>query len=137
MVNKKLTFLEMIDQAKLISDSSGNSKLCVEDVGYQSSAVETLTKDGYKAVGVKIHGQDKYARLSAVSHLVQSGKVFFPRLAAKTLENQLSGLGAEKHDDLVDAFSILALQIVKRAGKQGRRASAFHLHIWVLQGRYF
>ncbi len=113
VVNKKMSFLEMIAQAKLISDGVGKSKLCVEDVGYQSAAVETLKNERYDAVGVKIHGQDKYARLSAVSHLVQSGTVVFPRGATKMLENQLIGLGAEKHDDLVDAFSILLSKILE------------------------
>ena len=111
IVNKKLTFLEMVEQAKLISDSLGKSKLCIEDVGYQSAAVEKLNNDGYTAVGVKIHGQDKYARLSAVSHLVQSGKVLFPK-GVPLLTNQLTGFGTG-HDDLVDAFSILLSKIIE------------------------
>jgi len=111
IVNKKLTFLETVDQAKLISDSLGKSKLCIEDVGYQSSAVEALKKDGYLAVGVKVHGQDKYARLSAVSHLVQGGKVLFPK-GIPILTNQLIGFGTG-HDDLVDAFSILLSKIIE------------------------
>ena len=111
IVNKKLTFLEMVEQAKLISDGLGKSKLCIEDVGYQSAAVETLKKDGYDTIGVKVHGQDKYARLSAVSHLVQSSKVRFPK-DVSLLTNQLTGLGTG-HDDLVDAFSILLSKIIE------------------------
>jgi len=111
VVNKRLSFLEMVDQAKLISDSLGMSKLCVEDVGYQSAAVEKLKADRYTAVGIKIHGQDKYARLSAVSHLVQSGKVLFPK-EMPVLINQITGFGIEKYDDLVDAFSILLSSII-------------------------
>ena len=110
IVNKRLTFLETVEQAKLISSSLGKSKLCIEDVGYQSAAVEALKKDGYPAVGVKVHGQDKYARLSAVSHLVQSGKVLFPK-GIPLLTNQLTGFGTG-HDDLVDAFSILLSKII-------------------------
>src|SRR3989338_4342145 len=111
VVNKRLSFLEMVDQAKIISDSLGMSKLCVEDVGYQSAAVEKLKADRYTAVGIKIHGQDKYARLSAVSHLVQSGKVLFPK-EMPVLINQITGFGIEKYDDLVDAFSILLSSII-------------------------
>ena len=111
IVNKRLTFLETIEQAKLISNSLGKSKLCIEDVGYQSAAVETLKNEGYPAVGVKVHGQDKYARLSAVSHLIQSGKVLFPK-GIPLLTNQLTGFGTG-HDDLVDAFSILLAKIIE------------------------
>ena len=112
VVNKRLSFLDTVEQAELISDGLGESMLCVEDVGYQSAVVEKLEADGYTAVGVKIHGRDKYARLSAVSHLVQSGAVLFPR-GMPLLVNQLTGFGSEKHDDLVDAFSILLSKIME------------------------
>ena len=117
IVNKRLTSLETLEQAKSISRSLGRGKLFIEDVGYQSSLVEHLGRDNYPAEGVKIHGQDKYARLSAVSHLVQAGKVLFPEHGAEELILQLIGLGAEKHDDLVDAFSILLSKIAEEDNK--------------------
>lgn len=125
VVNKRLTFLETIEQAKLISDGLGRSELFIEEVQYQSAAVEMLKKEGYPAKGVKVHGQDKYARLSAVSHLVQAGKVFFPREGATALINQLTGFGSEKHDDLVDAFSILLSKIIEKDNKPRALAISF------------
>ncbi len=110
-VNKRLTSLETIDRAKQISDSLNHGKLYIEDVGYQGSIVEHLKKDGYRAIGVKVHGMDKRSRLTAISHLVQSGKVFFPRHGAEELIEQLVGFGSEKHDDLSDAFAILLSQV--------------------------
>ncbi|MDP2631131.1 MAG: phage terminase large subunit [Candidatus Uhrbacteria bacterium] len=117
IVNKRLTSLETLDHAKNISRSLGRTTLFIEDVGYQSSLIEHLKRDNYPAEGVKTHGQDKYARLSAVSHLVQSGKVMFPQHGAEHLICQLTGFGVEKHDDLVDAFSILLSQIIEKDNK--------------------
>jgi predicted phage terminase large subunit-like protein len=120
VVNKRLTSLETLEQAKIISSSLGRGKLFIEDVGYQSSLVEHLKNENYPAKGVKIHGLDKYARLSAVSSLVQSGKVLFPEHGAEDLIRQLTGFGVEKHDDLADAFSILLSEI---AGEDNRSKS--------------
>ncbi|OGN35601.1 MAG: hypothetical protein A3F98_02615 [Candidatus Yanofskybacteria bacterium RIFCSPLOWO2_12_FULL_41_8] len=117
IVNQRLTFLETIDKAEAISDSMGRSKLFVEDVSYQAAIIEQLKKDGYPVNGVKVHGQDKYARLSAVSHLLQSGKVLFP-LGSEILSNQILGFGTEKHDDLVDAFTILLSKIIEEYNRQ-------------------
>lgn len=114
IINKRLSFLETVEQAKLISDSMQRSHIYVEDVQYQSAIVEQLKKDGYPVQAVKVGGQDKYARLFAVSHLVQSGKVFFPTEGADSLIRQLTGFGTEKHDDMVDAFSLLLLKIIER-----------------------
>ncbi|OHA29520.1 MAG: hypothetical protein A3B08_01750 [Candidatus Taylorbacteria bacterium RIFCSPLOWO2_01_FULL_43_44] len=55
--------------------------------------------------------------LGAVSHLVQSGKVLFPEHGAEELILQLTGFGVEKHDDLVDAFSILLSMIIEEDNK--------------------
>ncbi len=117
VVNKRLSFLETVEQAKLISDSMARSHLYIEDVQYQSALVEQLEKHGYPVEAVKVGGQDKYARLSAVSPLVQSGKVLFPRQGAEHMIRQLTGFGSEKHDDMVDAFSLLMLKVIERDSK--------------------
>ena len=125
VVNKRLTALETLEQAKSISHSLGHGKLFIEDVGYQSSLVEHLKRENFPAKGVKIHGQDKYARLSAVSHLVQSGKVLFPEHGAEELILQLTGFGVEKHDDLVDAFSILLSMIIEEDNRPRSTGMSF------------
>ncbi|TAN57226.1 hypothetical protein EPN15_04920 [Patescibacteria group bacterium] len=123
-VNKRMTFLETINQAELVSDSLGKSKLFVEDVSYQAAAIEQLKNDGYPAMGAKVRGQDKFARLSAVSHLIQSGKVMFHK-SGKILVNQLLGFGTEKYDDLADAFSILISKIIEEDNKPQSFAMCF------------
>lgn len=116
-VNKRLTSMQTIDEAKRLSRVLGGASLCIEDVGYQGSIVEHLRHDNYKAKGVRVHGQDKRQRLAMVSFLVESGKVLFPEEGAEELIQNLVGFGVEKHDDLADAFSILLSQILEEDHK--------------------
>ena len=110
-INKRLTHLETINQAKRMAkqfqDDGRKPKFYVEEVGYQGAAVETLLSAAIPVEGVKVGGSDKRARLGAVSHLVQAGKVMFPKVGAEMLISQLTGFGTEKHDDLADAFAIV------------------------------
>jgi len=125
IVNLRLSFDEAKKQAELISDTSNSGHLYVEDVQYQASLAQELQKDNYPAEAVKVGGQDKYARLAAVSHLIQNGKVLFPREGAKALVTQLTGFGTEKHDDMVDALSMLLLKIIERADEPIMHSIAF------------
>ena len=112
IVNERLTSLETIERAKTISYSLHRGKIYIESNGYQQSVVEHLKKAGCRAEGIQSLG-NKYERLGAVSHLIESGKVLFPTKGAEILINQLLGLGVERHDDLVDALSLLLLQADK------------------------
>lgn len=111
-----MSFPETVDTAISLSKSLGNglyTKLFIEDVGYQQSLIQHLVSKNIPAEGVKISGQDKRARLALVTHLIQQGKVLFPRHGAEQLIEQLTGFGIEKHDDLADAFSLLLLKILE------------------------
>ena len=107
--------------------------MLIEDVQYQSSLTEHLRSRNYNAINVKVHGQDKYARLGAVSFLVQDGKVLFPRNGGKIIEiliNQLTGFGIEKHDDLVDGFSILLAYVIEKDRGSGSAAGMLPRPKW-------
>ena len=122
VVNERLTSLETIQKLQDVDRRIGRCKMLIEDVQYQSSITEHLRSLNYDAINVKVHGQDKYARLGAVSFLVQDGKVLFPRNGGKIIEiliNQLTGLGVEKYDDLVDAFSILLGYVIEKDRSPG------------------
>lgn len=119
-VNGHLTHLKTLEKTHELVEKLGDKssvKLFVEEVGYQGSVIEQLTKDNYQAEGVKVRGQDKRARLTSVSHLVESGKVVFPRYGAHQLLQQLLGFGSERYDDLADAFSILLEKILEHDHK--------------------
>ncbi len=110
IVNKRLNFRQMIDNTKVLYSKYGQPKVCVEDVAYQRSAVEQLAEEGLHVIGVPANG-DKRARLNLVSHLIEDGTIRFPRHGAEQLIEQLVHFGVEKHDDLVDAFTMLAWEL--------------------------
>jgi len=118
VINKRLTTQEILEQAKIISASLNRGKLFIEDNGFQVSFVDHLKQQNYPAEGVR-SVSDKYGRLSSISFLVQSGKVFFPKTGAEELTQQLLGFGTEKHDDLVDAFSLLLGKIAEKDCRGG------------------
>ena len=45
---------------------------------------------------------------------VINGGVLFPKHGAKKLIDQIIGFGVEKHDDMVDAFTLLVLNVIKK-----------------------
>lgn len=114
-VNKRISFPDTVELAMQLSKALGDdtyTKLFIEEVGYQQALVEHLAAKNIPAEGVKIAGQDKQARLTLITHLIQQGKVLFPRKGTEDLIMQLTGFGVEKHDDLADAFSLLLLKIM-------------------------
>ncbi|MEX2515188.1 MAG: hypothetical protein WD335_03595 [Candidatus Paceibacterota bacterium] len=126
IINKRLTHLETIDTAVSIYESvRGQSRptIYIEDVAYQKSLVEQIDQKRYITVkGVKVGGQDKWARLTSVSHIFQNGQILFPKTEiSDRLVNQLLGFGVEKHDDLVDALTLVVHQIMEKdRGGYGR-----------------
>jgi len=114
-VNDRLDFPQTIERCKLLQksfDEGDYPEFLVEEVGYQKALTDTLSKEGIPAKGVQINGQDKTTRLSLTTHHIQSGKILFPRKGAEKLIEQLVGFGVERHDDLVDAFTLLVLKIM-------------------------
>ncbi len=115
-VNEHLTFNGSIERAKEISNRLGggkNTKLFIEKVAYQGSLTEVLRKQNYPAIDVPVGSADKRTRLITISPYLENGLVFFPSHGAETLISQLLGFGAERHDDLVDAFTIIVGELFK------------------------
>lgn len=48
--------------------------------------------------------KDRRTRLEVIAPYVKNGMVLFPRTGCEELLQQIFSLGAEKHDDLCDAF---------------------------------
>jgi predicted phage terminase large subunit-like protein len=113
-VNQRLTFPQTVSKIEELSSILGKeSKIFIEDVGYQQSIIQHLGDRNIHCEGVKVNGQDKRSRLALVTHLIEQGKILFPRKGAEELISQLVGFGIEKHDDLADAFSLLILKILE------------------------
>lgn len=116
-INDRLSMKETIEQAKSISDALGKgyaTDLLVEDVGMQKGFVQELERFNYPVTGFSVYGQDKRSRLKVVSHLVQSGAVFFPSKGCEDLISQIVNFDTEKYHDLADAFSMGLMEIIKR-----------------------
>lgn len=110
-VNARMNFPSALDKAVEVAKATipdKNIELLVEEVGYQSAFTEALRNKWVNARGVKVGSLDKRSRLSLVSHLIKSGVILFPKTGCELLINQIVGFGVEKHDDLMDAFVILA-----------------------------
>jgi len=118
-INERMDFPKTVERIKAVNESLSRmclSRIYIEEVGYQSAMIQQLRALGVFAEGVKPHGSDKRSRLALTSNLIYSGIILFPSQGAEQLIQQLTGFGKEKHDDLADAFSILALKSAERSG---------------------
>ena len=119
-INRRMGFSETRSQARSLYDALAlnhpKPDLVIEDVGYQKSLIEVLAEDGYDAKGVRV-ATDKRSRLATVSPLIQSGKILFPKKGAESLIQQIIGFGIEKHDDLVDAFSLASHNFIEESNR--------------------
>jgi phage terminase large subunit-like protein len=115
-INKRMDFPTTVEVAISLSKTvvhGHQTKLFIENVGYQQAFIDYLLSKNIPVEGVSPKGQDKRTRLALVTHIIKQGKVWFPRYGAEGLINQLTGFGIERHDDLADAFSLLLLKILE------------------------
>ena len=98
----------MKDILGVMSAHGQAGKMYIESVGYQASIVQQLSSDGYKNVEAVVPKGDKRSRLEVISPLIKEGRIRFPREGCDDLIRQMTGFGMEKHDDIADAFSLLA-----------------------------
>lgn len=117
-INQRLDFPSATEKIKKLATESGlfdrRCKIYIEDVGYQRAVVQQLSRQGFDAEGFPVSGQDKRARLDSVTHMIRSGKVLLPKEGSEELIQQLVYFGVEKHDDLVDAFTIVLHMAIKK-----------------------
>lgn len=114
-INEKMNFPNTITTLTALYNAhrdKGEVKLCIEDVGYQRAVIDQLEHNGISATGIRVSG-DKRSRLVSISSLIQSKKIRFPRTGAEHLIQQLTGFGMEKHDDLADAFTLIAHRAIE------------------------
>jgi len=115
-INDRLSFEAIKNRAKFLSQNLGRGSLgqvIVENFAAQDYLVQDLKTANLPAQGFKGQG-DKRERLIAGASLLEQGRVYFPRQGAEKLIEQLLGFGSEKYDDLVDALSMLLIEIIKK-----------------------
>ena len=83
-------------------------EVIVETVGYQAAMEQYLRKNAHMdIIGIKPHGS-KRERLALITDLIKTWRIRFPKTEAWVmLVEQLVGFWKERHDDLVDAFTIM------------------------------
>lgn len=119
IINAKLLPADVENTARSVADSlkcyEDYPYIFIENVMGQQFFISRLEEEGYLSEGIPIHGMDKRTRLAVHAHLIQSKKVLFPRTGAEELINQIVNFGAERYDDLADAYSVLMIGAVKRS----------------------
>ena len=118
VVNKRMSYLETMEIIKNLYTTYRQMypylKIFIEDVAYQKAAIEELKRQGCLVEGIPVN-IDKRSRLEIASSLIQSGKVKFSERGNEQLVQQLVNFGIEKHDDLADAFTLIAPKIIEAA----------------------
>ncbi|HEX7018210.1 MAG TPA: hypothetical protein VF209_04870 [Patescibacteria group bacterium] len=113
--NERLNFRDTIDFLLDFKKVYPDTHLFVESTGYQKSLVEQLNEEGIDAHEVQVGGLSKQERLALVVRWIKKGLIHFPKEGVTDLVNQIVNFGAEKHDDLVDAFTLLITQVMEYA----------------------
>lgn len=111
-INKRLSFRKTLDTVKELAGLYG-STMYVESTAYQEAFIQQLEHEGVSAKGAKPIN-DKRSRLSLVTDKIERGVILFPKRGCEELIAQLVGFGIEKYDDLVDAFTLAILEVLKR-----------------------
>jgi predicted phage terminase large subunit-like protein len=112
VVNARLTFNKQLEKVNELVESVGNLRdttVIVENVAYQDALKQELkNRYSYNTKAFNVKGMDKRARLILAARLFETGRIFFPKTKnVEALISQTLGFGVEKHDDMVDAFSML------------------------------
>ncbi len=114
-VNEKLDFPTTIECIKSIYREAKQLhslvEILVEDVGYQRAVIQTLERENLPVKGIKVT-DDKRARLTTVSGLIKNGQALFPAKGSEIQIQQIVGLGVERYDDLVDASTMMLLEVL-------------------------
>ena len=117
--NGRITYYQQIEIAKqkAIFPSGKRGTLYVESVAYQAVFVQTMKHEGYRAEEVKLYGKNKEERVNAISYLFEMGTIVFPEEGCEELIHQLLRFPFDKHDDLVDALSLVIFKLLEEESK--------------------
>lgn len=121
-INEKLTWPKIIEKIKEIVASFGPSpvyRILVEGGGQQKALTQILVHEGFNAEEVSPQGNSKQVRLSILRKPMQDGIILFPKNGMEEAESQILGFGTQKHDDLVDALTLLALKMPELKSELG------------------
>ncbi len=112
-INRRMEFHEICNTLETIGlQKKPRPFIFVEDTGFQRVfSQELMSRDTIAIAPFSVKGMSKRERLSLTVLWHQHGQIHFPRTGVEALLNQLTGFGREKHDDLLDAYTMLVMQV--------------------------
>lgn len=118
IVNKRMNFTDTIAEIRKLCNLLQQQfhripTVYVENVNYQIVVVQHLMVEKILAEPVSIAGMNKQARLEATTPYIRQGKILFSPQGMDELISQTINFGIEKHDDLLDALTLIALKILE------------------------
>ncbi len=122
-LEKKMNFVHTVEALKVydVVQKKGfnlsRHEVLVETVGYQEALAQYLKTDSNIHIESYKPGMSKTERLTLVTDLIKKGIVVFVRNpAVERLVEQILGFQKERHDDLVDAFTMMVLKYMSERG---------------------
>lgn len=111
--NKRINFVETTQLIKSMKEEDPDLHIFVESNGYQISLAQTLESQNIEVIPVETGKYSKRERLSLTVPWHMNGQIHLPKTGAEPFLNQLIGFGNERHEDMVDAFSMLINKIIE------------------------
>jgi hypothetical protein len=110
-----MTYEQRLKKRALDLGHGHPTKVFTEEGGQQNWLTQMLRQDHVRVEGVTTGGMDKRERLGLLAQAIRSGKILFPKKGSDRqtdhLVEQITGFGMERHDDLMDAFSLVGNKI--------------------------
>lgn len=122
VLNERLDFPSQVEACTIRSKSlsSRPTTLCIESVNYQIALSQHLKSKNIPVKEMKPGGLSKVARLRSITHLIKNGNILFAKEGNELLIRQIVAMGAEKHDDLADAFVYAILGVIESSSGEAR-----------------
>ncbi len=114
-INQHFNFPQAIERMKGVLDMHGEkekTKMFIETNGFQEAFYQVMFQDGYTQVESIKTMHDKRTRLALITKFIKDGTIQFPN-RSRELITELIGFGKERHDDLVDALTMLVTAILE------------------------
>jgi len=116
IINRRMNFPTTIQELRKLDkeykDLGHKVEIYMEDAGLQIAWVQQLAEYGVTAKPIKVGGVKKETRVHTTSYWIKEGRILFLNIETMPLIEQLIGFGIEKHDDLADAFTLMAIEVM-------------------------
>lgn len=117
-INRRMEVDKTIATIREILKSFGPfavTRIFVEGGSSQKGLIQIIRSEDINAEEIMPGGEDKRSKLNMASLWIKQAVILFPKTGAEELINQILYFGTEKHDDLVDALTLLVLALLDKS----------------------